>query len=66
MRLLSNSTEKEFYKDDTPRLSLTWFFNPRCQVRAFATYDVKESDDPGVADYRKIDSGGGLSLNYQF
>jgi len=46
--------------------SLYYFFNEKCSARLFVNYDLKESDDPIIADYRKLDAGLGLNLNFRF
>jgi len=35
-------------------------------LRAFAGYDLLESDDPSMPDYRKFDVGGGVNLTVRF
>jgi hypothetical protein len=47
-------------------LSIGWNLCPRASLRAFVSYDHRESDNVLVQDYRKVDAGGGLSLNYRF
>jgi hypothetical protein len=39
---------------------------PNATLRAFVSYDHLESDGQFVADYRKLDAGGGLTLNIRF
>lgn len=51
---------------NTVGLALAWVFNEYASVRLFTTYDYKESDNALVADYRKFDAGGGLSLRIRF
>jgi len=43
-----------------------WFFNDKLSVRAFISWDAKESSDPIQPDYRKLDVGGGINFNYRF
>jgi hypothetical protein len=47
-------------------LALYCFFTDYASVRAFVSYDIMESSDSVVADYEKIDVGGGLTLNVRF
>ena len=44
-------------------LSIHYYPTTRSGVRLFAGYDLKESDQPIVADYRKLDAGRGLNFN---
>jgi hypothetical protein len=46
--------------------SAAWVFNSYATLRAFTTYDHKESDNAIVPDYTKFDVGGGLSLTFRF
>ena len=46
--------------------SLAWFFNERVNVRLFTSYDLRQSSNPLAADYRKLDAGAGLNLNFKF
>ncbi len=46
--------------------SVAWNFNAHVSLRVFSTYDIKESDNAAIPDYRKFDVGGGLSLNCRF
>lgn len=46
--------------------SLAWFFNERVSARIFTSYDLRQSSNPLVADYRKLDAGVGLNLNFRF
>ena len=47
-------------------LSLNYFFTDYLGVRAFASYDLRESNDPVVPDYRKVDAGMGINLTLKF
>ena len=47
-------------------LGLNYFFTDTFGVRAFASYDLRESNDPLAADYRKLDAGMGLNLTLRF
>ena len=46
--------------------SLAWFFNERASVRLFTSYDLRQSSSRLAADYRKLDAGAGLNLNFKF
>ena len=35
-------------------------------LRAFVSYEIKDSDAPAIPDYRKLDAGGGLNLSVRF
>lgn len=47
-------------------LSATWFFTPNMSFRLFGAYDLKESDDSAIPDYRKVDAGGGFNVSLRF
>ncbi len=47
-------------------LSVNYYPTERFSVRLFAGYDLKESDQPAVPDYRKLDAGLGLNFNLKF
>ena len=47
-------------------LSVSYFFTDYLGVRAFASYDLRESDKPLVPDYRKLDAGMGINLTLKF
>lgn len=47
-------------------LSATWFFHQNLAIRFFGSYDAKDSDDPSIPDYRKVDAGGGIHLSLRF
>jgi hypothetical protein len=49
---------------NTLGVSATYFFTPWASVRAFVSYDVRDSTDPIIQDYHKWDSGGGVSLAF--
>jgi hypothetical protein len=47
-------------------LALHCFFTPQISLRAFAGYDILESSNPSVPDYKRLDAGGGLNLTFRF
>ena len=47
-------------------LALHCFFTPQISLRAFTGYDLLESSNPGVPDYKRLDAGGGLNLTFRF
>ncbi len=47
-------------------VAATWFLHPQVSLRAFVGYDLKESDDPIVPDYRSLNAGAGLGLAFRF
>lgn len=47
-------------------LGLYWIVCPNFNIRAFAGYDIKNSDNSNVADYHQFNVGGGLNLNFKF
>lgn len=47
-------------------LSVSYFFTDYLGVRAFASYDLRESNKPLVPDYRKLDAGMGVNLTLKF
>lgn len=47
-------------------LALHCFFTPQISLRAFAGYDLLESSNPDVPDYKRLDAGGGLNLTCRF
>ena len=47
-------------------LSINYYPTARFNVRLFAGYDIKESDQALVANYRKLDAGLGLNFNLKF
>ena len=47
-------------------LSVNYYPTEHFSVRLFAGYDLKESDQPLVPDYRKLDAGLGLNFNLKF
>lgn len=42
------------------------FFTQHIGLRAFAGYDILETSNPSVPDYRRLDAGGGLNLTLRF
>jgi hypothetical protein len=42
------------------------FFTEQVGLRAFAGYDLLESSNPDVPDYRRLDTGAGLNLTFRF
>ena len=50
----------------TVGLSLYYYLSDRASLRTFLSYELKESDQPTVADYKKFDVGAGLNLNVRF
>lgn len=46
--------------------SLIYMVNDWFVVRGFAGYDLRESDDPIVPDYRKLDSGIAIGASFKF
>jgi hypothetical protein len=47
-------------------VGLYWLVCPNFNVRAFAGYDVKCSDNDLAPDYQRLDLGGGVNLNFRF
>ncbi len=47
-------------------LTVAYFFNEWASVRLFTSFEARESNDPRVQDYRKWDSGGGVTLAVRF
>jgi hypothetical protein len=47
-------------------LSCQYNFTDRIAARLFVNYDLKESDNPLVADYRKFDAGTGVNFYFRF
>jgi len=47
-------------------IGLHYFFTRWCSVRAFVNYDLQESDDLLVPNYRQLDAGGGLNFTLRF
>jgi hypothetical protein len=47
-------------------LALHCFFNQYIGLRAFAGYDILDSSNPDVPDYKRLDAGGGLNLTFRF
>lgn len=47
-------------------LVTSYHFNKWASIRLFCNYDKRESDDPFVPDYEKIDAGGGATLVFRF
>jgi len=47
-------------------LSCYYFFTPQISLRAFASYDIKQSDGRLIPEYRKFDAGLGANLNIRF
>lgn len=50
----------------TVGLTLSYIFNEYFSVRAFASYERRDSDDPLQADYEKIDGGVGVNAFLRF
>jgi hypothetical protein len=42
------------------------FFTEQIALRAFAGYDMLETSNPVIPDYRRLDAGGGLNLTFRF
>ncbi len=47
-------------------ISVQYLVTRWLSARVFVAYDAKESTNPGVDDYTKIDAGGGLTVNLRF
>ena len=47
-------------------VALAYVFNDWASVRAFTSYEVRDSTDPTIPDYQKFDTGGGLSFTIRF
>lgn len=47
-------------------LAVAWFCNKYVNVRGFIGYDLRESNDSRVADYRVLNAGGGVNVNFRF
>jgi hypothetical protein len=47
-------------------LNVMWMPTPRFSVRAFASGEFRNSNDPFVPDYSKFETGLGMSLNIRF
>ena len=45
---------------------VSYYFNRWSSLRLFVNYDNRESDDPLVPDYEKVDAGVGASLIFRF
>ena len=46
--------------------SVAWFFTDNLFARGYVSYDLKQSNDPLVPEYRKLDTGAGLSFGFKF
>ena len=46
--------------------SLTYFLTDWASIRTFINYEMRESSDPIVQNYHKLDAGGGLSATFLF
>ena len=42
------------------------FFTPQVSLRAFVSYDIKDSSNSATPDYDKLDTGGGVNLTVRF
>jgi hypothetical protein len=47
-------------------LAFYCFFTDYINLRAFVSYDVLNSSDQSVPDYKRFDAGGGVNLNIRF
>ncbi|MBI3851101.1 MAG: hypothetical protein HY298_12615 [Verrucomicrobia bacterium] len=47
-------------------LTLQYAFTRQFSARVFVDYSLKESSNPAVPDYRKLDAGAGLNLSLRF
>lgn len=47
-------------------MSATWHFSQWGNLRYFVNWDKRDSDDPTIADYEKIDTGLGLNATIRF
>lgn len=47
-------------------LIVSYHFNRWSNLRLFVNYDKRESDDPLIPDYEKVDAGGGATLILRF
>jgi hypothetical protein len=45
---------------------LYWVVCPNFSVRTFVNYDMLSSGNPHVADYHKLDAGGGIDVSIRF
>jgi hypothetical protein len=59
-----NSNRNDFFH--TLGLSAVWVLNEWASVRAFTSWESRNSTDPVIADYQKFDTGGGLSFILRF
>ncbi len=59
-----NSDRNDLY--NTLGLSLSFILNDWSSIRAFSTYETRDSSDPLIPDYRKCDTGLGLSVAIKF
>ncbi len=50
----------------TAGISVVYQLTDRASIRSFVSWEARESSDSSIADYRKLDAGGGLSLVFQF
>ncbi|HPA17732.1 MAG TPA: hypothetical protein PLU30_08285 [Verrucomicrobiae bacterium] len=51
---------------NTVGVIVSYGFTDWASVRAFVSYDHHESDDETIPDYRKLDTGGGVSFSVRF
>lgn len=51
---------------NTVGAAVYWIICPNFNVRAFVSYDLLESSNQSVPDYRKLDAGGGVNVNFRF
>jgi hypothetical protein len=47
-------------------LAVHGFFTPQISVRLFAGYDILESSNAAIPDYKRLDAGAGLNLTFRF
>jgi hypothetical protein len=45
---------------------LLWKLHERWELRLFLAYDRRDSNEPGVSDYRRWEAGSGAGLNWEF
>jgi predicted porin len=61
---VTNSDRNDLY--NTVGLAVVYNFNEWASVRAFVSYENRNSSDDSVADYNKLDAGGGLTFMARF
>ena len=47
-------------------LAVYWTVCPNCELRAFADYNIRNSDNGAVPEYHQFDAGGGINVTFRF